>query len=229
MRVGSRVVLLEPAQVQTCNVVPRPVPGGGGPLAGGPVLDQRRPRPARWFPARSRAGIRLSLKARTCKGRGGVAPAPRGGAARFPLARFGGCCPGSVRGAISSGILRPIWNAFSSKNMLKKHFYDRKSPNQGTYMGTVIAPPPGQCGTNPKTSERQQAGHKNRGPGAQPRPSFSPFLGRNGDPRRAGGATGRCAPRAASELPTQRVRTPALYSFHKIYCKLYYPKENPTP
>ena len=28
-----------------------------------------------------------------------------------------------------------------------------------------------------------------------PRPSFSPFLGRNGDPRRAGGATGRCAPR----------------------------------
>ena len=31
--------------------------------------------------------------------------------------------------------------------------------------------------------------------GACPRPSFSPFLGRNGDPRRAGGATGRCAPR----------------------------------
>ena len=64
------------------------------------------------------------------------------------------------------------------------------NPNQGTYMGTVIAPPPGQCGTNPKTSERQQAGHKTRGPGAQPRPSFSPFLGRNGDPRRAGGAPG---------------------------------------
>ena len=33
-----------------------------------------------------------------------------------------------------------------------------------------------------------------------PRPSFSPFLGRNGDPRRAGGATGRCAPRPRKSL-----------------------------
>ena len=162
------------------------------------------------------------------KSRGGRTPRPPHIMARsLALARFGGCCPGSVRGAISSGILRPIWNAFSGKNMLKKAFYERKSPNQGTYMGTVIAPAPGQCGTNAKTSERQQAGHKTWGPGACPRPSFSPFLGRNGDPRQAGqrGAP----PRAASELPTQRVRTPALYSFRKIYCKLYYPKENPTP
>ena len=40
----------------------------------------------------------------------------------------------------------------------EKAFYERKSPNQGTYMGTVIAPPPGQCGTNAKTSEWERAG-----------------------------------------------------------------------
>ena len=42
------------------------------------------------------------------------------------------------------------------------------------------------------------------------RPSFSPFLGRNGDPRRAGGATGRCAPRLGRAPPTQRVRSTIL-------------------
>ncbi len=35
----------------------------------------------------------------------------------------------------------------------------KSAPNQGTQMGTVIAPPPGHCGTTAKTSERQQAGH----------------------------------------------------------------------
>ena len=65
-------------------------------------------------------------------------------------------------------MLRPIWDAFSSKKYAEKAFYERKSPNQGTYMGTVIAPPPGQCGTNAKTSERQQAGHKTGGPGGLP-------------------------------------------------------------
>ena len=33
MRVGSRVVLLEPAQDQTCHVGSRPVPGGGSRLS----------------------------------------------------------------------------------------------------------------------------------------------------------------------------------------------------
>ena len=40
----------------------------------------------------------------------------------------------------------------------------RKSvPNQGTYMGLVIAPLPQQCATTAKTSEWQRAGHKKRG------------------------------------------------------------------
>ena len=33
------------------------------------------------------------------------------------------------------------------------------NPNQGTQMGTVIAPPPKQCGTTAKTSEWERAGH----------------------------------------------------------------------
>ena len=162
-----------------------------------------------------------------------MAPRPPFFRARsFPLARFGGCCPGSVRGAVSSDMLRPIWDAFSSKKYAEKAFYERKSPNQGTYMGTVIAPPPGQCGTNPKTSERQQAGHKTRGPGACPWCSFLRLSSKKvGLPRRSRRGTRGAAPRGTGKAPTtRRVRTPVPpYSFRKIYCKLYYPKENPTP
>ena len=53
--------------------------------------------------------------------------------------------------------------------MLKSIFCERKSPNQGTYMGAVIAHPPEQCATTAKTSECQRAGHKRRGvQGARP-------------------------------------------------------------
>ena len=53
----------------------------------------------------------------------------------------------------------------------------RKSvPNQGTYMGTVTAPLPEQCATSPKTSERQQAGHKKRGAGGHPPRLFASGL-----------------------------------------------------
>ena len=38
--------------------------------------------------------------------------------------------------AISSDILRPIWDAFSEK-YAEKAFYERKVPNQGTYIGAV--------------------------------------------------------------------------------------------
>ena len=77
------------AQVGTCEVGSRPVPGGGS---------------------------RLSLeKARTQRVAGEDPRPPFFIARSFPLARFGGCCPGSVRGAVSSEILRPIWDAFPGK------------------------------------------------------------------------------------------------------------------
>ena len=140
---------------------------------------------------------------------------PRFYSRSFPLAGFwdGWLWYGST--AISSGMPKPIWDAFSGK-ICGKAFYERKSPNQGTKMGSEIAPRPRQCGTNAKTSERQQAGHRTGGPGAEPRPSFSPFLGRNGDPRRAGGAPGALRPKVASEAPppegTQHRAAPGRWS-----------------
>ena len=77
------------------------------------------------------------------------------------------------------------------------------NPNQGTYMGTETAPLPEQCATTAKTSEWERAGYKTGGPGAC---SFSPFLGRNGDPCRVGGPPG--APRGTRKAPaTRRVRS----------------------
>ena len=207
----------------------------GSPVSiGGPGLDRRRLAPAAWsLPPGPGRGSRLSLeKARTQRVAGGGPPpplvyGPLVGTRWFwrLLSRI------RSRGYFLRNSKTDLERIFREK-YAEKAFYERKSPNQGTYMGTVIAPPPGQCGTNAKTSERQQAGHKTRGPGAEPRPSFSPFLGRNGDPRRAGGAPGRCAPRHRKSPDHPKgpyPRTPALHSFRKIYCKLYYPKENPTP
>ena len=72
----------------------------------------------------------------------------------------------------------------------------RKSvPNQGTYMGTVIAPRSEQCGTTAKTSEWERAGHKPGGPGGLPPALFLPISREKWGPRRAGGPPGRCAPR----------------------------------
>jgi|GEM_PF-6073664 len=68
------------------------------------------------------------------------------------------------------------------KKYAEEHFCKRKSPNQGTYMGPVTAPPPEQCATTAKTSEWERAGYKTGGPG--------------GLPRRAGGAPGALRPEA---------------------------------
>ena len=50
------------------------------------------------------------------------------------------------------------------------------NPNQGTYMGTVIAPLPEQCATTAKTSECQRAGHQKRGGGGPPPRLFASGL-----------------------------------------------------
>ena len=55
----------------------------------------------------------------------------------------------------------------------------------------------------PKPASANERAIKPGVQGACPRPSFSPFLGRNGDPRRAGGATGRCAPRWLRSHPPE--------------------------
>ena len=70
-------------------------------------------------------------------------------------------------------------------------------PNQGTYMGHETAQPPPRCAP-PRQNQRASSERaiKKGVQGACPRPSFSPFLGRNGDPRRAGGAPGALRPEA---------------------------------
>ena len=68
------------------------------------------------------------------------------------------------------------------------------NPNQGTYMGTVLAPLPEQCATTAKTSEWERADHKRRGAGGHPPRLFAsglslekawiPRPGPGGEPRR---------------------------------------------
>ena len=89
----------------------------------------------------------------------------------------------------------------------------RKSvPNQGMYMGTVIAYRPEQCGTTAKTSECQRAGHKPGGAGGIPPRLFAsglslekawiPRPGPGGKlPRRSGPARVPTRPPAASVGP----------------------------
>ena len=54
------------------------------------------------------------------------------------------------------------------KKYAEKEFCKRKSPNQGTYMGLVIAYRPERCGTTAKTSEWERAGPKPGGAGGYP-------------------------------------------------------------
>ena len=84
-------------------------------------LDRRRLAPARWFPARPRAG-RLSLEESRRKNTRGKPLDPGGYGRSFPLAGFGVSYLWNGRGAIPSGVLRPIWDAFSRRNMLKSIF-----------------------------------------------------------------------------------------------------------
>ena len=57
------------------------------PSAGGPGLDQRRLEPARWVPARSRAGVPISCEEMGRKKPRGVPPGPPFFKARSLLAR----------------------------------------------------------------------------------------------------------------------------------------------
>ena len=94
----------------------------------------------------------------------------------LPLAGFWDRYPWYDSGTTSSGMLRPIWDAFSSKKYAEKAFCKRKSPNQGTYMGLVIAHPPKQCTTTAKTSEWERAALKTGGAGGHPPRLFASGL-----------------------------------------------------
>ena len=66
------------------------------------------------------------------------------------------------------------WYTPATKYFLQQPLLPQNAnPNQGTQMGTVLAPLPEQCATTAKTSEWERAGHKKRGSRGQgPRRSF---------------------------------------------------------
>ena len=185
--------------------------------------DRRRLAPARWVPARSRAGERRGT-AYPLGGRGSSeasgrsAPLPRlpGGGPHFsremgrkragappldpryygrsfPLADFWDRCFWYDSGAITSDMLRPIWGAFSGKNMLKSIFA-KDSPQirarKWLQLKTTTVP------LRPATPKRASGNERVINPGVQGArppalfpPAFSgesraPARSRAGNPRR---------------------------------------------
>ena len=81
----------------------------------------------------------------------------------------------------ASGLCSPTRKKRSKSGYV--HGY-RTSPSTGTMRPTT-----------PKRASGNERAINPGGQGACPRPSFSPFLGRNGDPAGQAGPPGRCAPR----------------------------------
>ena len=74
--------------------------------------------------------------------------------------------------------------------------YTKKRPKSGHVHGYRTSPSTGTM--RPTTPKRASGNERALSPGVQgacPRPSFSPFLGRNGDPAGQAGPPGRCVPR----------------------------------
>ena len=107
-----------PQQLE-CVRAGRGLPSGGGSfwaIAGWP-LQRRFP------PADSGGGAWLSLEESRRKEHQGQAPGPRFYQPLVPTRWFFGIVVfGTVVGLLPPDILKPIWDAFSSKNMLKKNF-----------------------------------------------------------------------------------------------------------
>ena len=142
--------------------MPQGFPPGG--LVGGSVRTGAGQALPGGFPRRLRRGSPAFSGESRRKERRGLRPLdPRFYNRSFPLAGFWDRYSWYDSGAVSSDMLKPIWNAFFREEICEKAFCERRFPNQGTYMGLVIAPPPGQCATTAKTSEWQRAGHKKRG------------------------------------------------------------------
>ena len=95
-------------------------------------LDLRRLAPARWFPARPRAGARLSLEESRRKEHQGQAPWTPGFDGRsFPLARFGvGCHMVPVDGLLRCPCMCPDLDTFFRENSFQHIFSGKSVPNR---------------------------------------------------------------------------------------------------
>ncbi len=106
----------------------------------------------------------------------------------FSIAPLGNpVAPSSVTSGDSSPPRGSLWVVLPYTKKAFQIRARRWAPKQPLYRNNAPQPPKRASGNERAIKPGVQ--------GACPRPSFSPFLGRNGDPRRAGGAPGRCAPR----------------------------------
>ena len=123
---------------------PLPRLPGGGPLssAGSSVGTVAGWALQRGFPADDRGGARLSLKKVGGKNTRGKPLDPGFMARSLSLARFGDRCLWYDSGAISSGMPRPIWDAFSRK-ICWNAFLRKKVPKSGHTDGCRNSPTTG--------------------------------------------------------------------------------------
>ena len=122
---------------------------GPGPLSsvGGSVGTVAGWTLQRGFPADSGGGARLSLEESRRKEHQGQAPGPR---VLWPLVPtrwvWGLLALIRLRGYFLRDAKTDLGRIFGIK-YAKKHFWERKSPNQGTQMGAEIVHRPEPCGT----------------------------------------------------------------------------------
>ena len=194
-----------PLQGGPCEVGSRPVPGGGRGTAypsGGRGCFDTSGRSAPGDPP-TPAGSPTFFEESRGKNTRGKPLDPAFIAARSHSLVFGMVGSGTVVRLFPPVCQNRFGTHFPEK-YAEKHFMKESLQIRVRRWAPKYPPRPRQCGTNAKTSERQQAGHKTGGSRGLPPPSFSPFLGRNGDPCRAGGPPG-AAPRWLRGTP-QRVR-----------------------
>ena len=112
------------------------------------------------------------------------------------LARFGGCAAlFRSMGYYGAHVGTLIWKLSFAK-CFPAYFFSKNASQIGLSIPEETAPLPYQRQRSPKRASGSKRAIK-LGVRAQPRPSFSPFLGRNGDPRRAGGAPGALRPKGS--------------------------------
>ena len=173
-----------PAALYPTPVTARPPAGRAG--RGGFADGKGRPCTQPFLVEAEKGGSRLSPQRN-------ASPAPLGNPVAPSSVTFGDSFP-------PRGSLRRWYDSAKKSFLTQPLLPQNANPNQGTQMGTVLAPLPEQCATTAKTSEWQRAGYKTGGPGGLPPALFLPISREKWGPRRAGGPPGALRPEA-SEKP----------------------------
>ena len=128
----------------------------------------------------------------------------------FPLARFGGC--GALFrwwGYFGTNVRTLIWGLSFGKCFLSI-FFSENAFQIGLSIPEGIAPRTDQRERSPKRASDSKRAINPGSRGLAPGPLSPHFSGEMGTPAGQAGPPGRCAPRTASEPPTQRARSTGL-------------------